>query len=91
MQKNSELNDKKKVILMALAKTLKQLRGEQSQFMFSSENSIPIDVINKVERGIKDPQFTTVYRIAEACGLSLDEFCKVFQNYLPNDFSIIEK
>ncbi len=91
MQDKEELKRKKKIILEALAKTLKELRGEQSQFMFSSENDIGIDIVSKSERGIKDPQLTTLYRIAEAFELTFSELAHKIEQNLPDGFFIIEK
>ena len=84
---------KKKILLYALSKTMRELRlgKKQSQFMFASENDIPLSIVSTAERGIKDPQFTTLFRFAEAYGMTLDKFmAKVLKN-LPKDFEIIEK
>ena len=85
------MQDKKKCILSALAKTLKELRGERSQFIVASENDIPISILSTAERGIKDPQLTTIYKLAEAYNLSFSEFAKLIEKNLPKDFSIIER
>ncbi len=85
------MQDKKKIILIALAKTLKTLRGDKSQFIFSGENDISISIISTIERGLKDPQLTTLYKIAEALNIKLSDFIKEFEKNLPKDFSMIEK
>ena len=58
--------DNKKLILKSLAKHTKELRGEQSQFMLCSENDISCSIISTIERAKKDPQLTTIFKIAEA-------------------------
>lgn len=85
------MQDKKKIILNALAKTTKKLRGEQSQFMFASENDISISIISTIERGLKDPQLTTLYKISEALNMNLSDFIKELEQNLPQNFTIIEK
>lgn len=85
------MQDKKKNILLALAKTLKKLRGKKSQFMFSSENDISISIISMIERGLKDPQLTTLFKLAEACDIKLSDFIKEIEKDLPKNFSLIEK
>ena len=60
MQEERDLNKKKKIILEALAKTLKDLRGAQSQFRFCSENDISIDVISKCERAVKESSINNI-------------------------------
>lgn len=86
-----QYSNKKQILLNALSETVKELRGEQSQFKFASENDIPISIISTLERGIKDPQYTTLYKLAEACSLSLDEFMKKVIDKLPKDFTYIDK
>ena len=85
------MQDNKKVILKALAKTMKTLRGKQSQFIMASENDISISIISTAERGLKDPQLTTLYKIAEAYGMSLSNFIKELEKNLPENFSLIDK
>ena len=55
--------EKKQIIINALAELLKERRGSKSQFMFASENDISISIINNIERGLKDPQLTTVFNL----------------------------
>jgi len=85
------MQNKKTIILNALAKTLKKLRGNRSQFIFSSENDISISIISTIERGLKDPQLTTLYKIANALNMSLSDFIKELENNLPENFSLIDK
>ena len=91
MHEKKALAQKKKIILMALAKTLKDLRGAKSQFMFSSENDICIDIISKCERSLKDPQLTTLYKIAEGFNMSFPEFAAEIDKNIPSNFSLIDK
>lgn len=44
-----------------------------------------------IERGLKDPQLTTLMKISEALDLKLSDFIKIFEKELPEDFSLIEK
>jgi len=83
--------ENKKLILEALAKITKELRGDKSQFMFCSENDISTSIISTVERVLKDPQITTVFKIAEAFDMKAWQFIKLIEDELPKDFSLIEK
>lgn len=85
------LKNKKDIIKQALAELVKELRGNKSQFLFASENDISTSIISNIERGLKDPQLTTLFKLAEAFGLPCDEFIKLLINKLPNDFYLIEK
>ena len=83
-------NNKKRTILNALALTMKELRGNKSQFIFSSENDISTSIISCAERGLKDPQLTTLFKLAEAYNISIDDFMKLIIDKLPDNFSLIE-
>ncbi len=84
------MQDKKKIILNALAKVVKKLRGNRSQFIVASENGISTSIISTIERGIKDPQLTTIFRLAEIFGIDVVEFMKIIKAELPKDFSFTE-
>lgn len=40
---------------------------------------------------MKDPQLTTVFKLAEALDMKPHEFIKLIEDSLPNDFSLIDK
>ena len=83
--------NKKQIILDALAATMKELRGTQSQFMFCSENDISLSIVSTAERALKDPQLTTFFKLAEAYNITPVELIKKISSKLPKDFSLIEK
>jgi len=83
--------DNKKLVLNALSTVMKELRGKKSQFIFASENDISISIISTAERGLKDPQLTTLFKLAEAYNISIVEFMQKVKEQLPEDFSMIEK
>ena len=85
------MEEKKQIVLNALAELLREQRGAKSQFIFSSENDISISIINSIERGLKDPQLTTFLRIAEACNMPYDKFLARLVKKLPKDFCFIDK
>ncbi len=85
-------NDKRKNLIMkTLGKNVRKLRGEKSQFLMASENDISISIISTVERGIKDPQLTTLFKIAEALNIKTSDLIKLVEEQLPKGFSLIEK
>ena len=86
-----QVNKHKNLIMKTLGKTIKKLRGEQSQFMLASENDISVSIISTVERGMKDPQFTTLFKIAEALNIKPSELVKLVESQLPEDFTLIDK
>lgn len=82
---------KKKVICSSIAKTVKRLRGTKSQFMLGAEYDIPSSVLSDLERGGKDPQLTTLFKLAGAFGLSISQFMKELEKELPQNFSVNEE
>lgn len=82
--------DDKKVICQAVAKVLKQLRGKKSNYLLSAEYGISTSLLNHIERGIKDPQLTTIFKLSESLGVRPNEFIKKVEDNLPDGFSMIE-
>lgn len=85
------MQETKKQILESLSEVVKELRGEKSQFKFCAENNISISIISTIERGIKDPQLTTIFKIAEAFNIPPEELISLISKKLPKNFSIIDK
>lgn len=44
-----------------------------------------------IERGLKDPQLSTIFKLAEAFNIEPCEFVKLIQKELPEDFSFTDK
>ena len=86
-----QLDENKKQILKLLGKHARELRGERSQFILASENDISVSIISTIERAMKDPQLTTVFKLAEALNIKPSEFIKLIENDLPKNFSMIDK
>jgi transcriptional regulator with XRE-family HTH domain len=81
---------KKKIIYCALAKTVKRLRGKKSQFILGAEYDIPSSVISDIERAVKDPQLTTLFKLATAFNLSVSEFLFEVEKELPQNFCLTD-
>lgn len=82
---------KKKIIYNAIAKTVKKLRGKKSQFMLGAEYDIPSSVLSDLERGVKDPQLTTLFKLSAAFGLSISQFMGELEKELPEKFFVCEE
>ena len=84
-------DNKKKIIFSAIAQTVKRLRGPKSQFMLGAEYDIPSSVLSDLERAVKDPQLTTLFKLAGAFNLSISEFMQELEKELPENFSVCEE
>ena len=83
MQK--DITEKKNLIKRALAATMRECRGEQSLFKYSSENDIPLSIVSEAERGLKDPQLTTIFKMAEHIPYHQELLStRLLPNYLQN-------
>ena len=85
------MQEDKQILCNALAKVMKKLRGTKSLSLFASEYGISTSIISNAERGQKDPQFTTLYKLAEAYNISFIDFMKLVIKELPQDFTLIDK
>ena len=81
--------EKKKLICKVAGQALKMLRGEKSLYMLSAEYEISTSLLSSLERGLKDPQLTTVFKLSEALGIKASDFVKIIEQELPNGFSLI--
>ncbi len=81
--------DKKKLIRATAGKILKRLRKDKSQYLLSMEYEISTSLLNSLERGLKDPQLTTVFKLAEALNIKASEFVKMIEEELPEGFTLI--
>ena len=73
-------NENKKIITAAAGKVLKELRGAKSNYLLGAEYEISTSLLNHIERGIKDPQFTTLFKLAETFEMKLSDFIKCIEN-----------
>ena len=82
---------KKKIVFNAIAKTVKRLRGKKSQFMLGAEFDIPSSVLSDLERAVKDPQLTTLFKLAGAFGMTISQFMQELEKELPEKFSVCDE
>ena len=86
-------DDKKFQLKLALSTVVKKLRfkSKKSLFIFASENDISMSVLSMIERAQKDPQLSTIFKLAEAFDIEPSKFIKLISQELPKDFGFIEK
>lgn len=84
-------NKNKKILLKSLSAAVKKLRGNLSQSKVAIKGDISTSTVNLIEHATKDPQFTTLYKLAETFEIDFAEFAKLIQNEIPKGISLIEK
>ncbi len=87
------MQDNKEKLQQQLASIIKQYRlnTNKSISLLSNEIDMSKSILSDLEKGIKDPQFSTLWRIAEGLNINLSEVIKLLENKLPKDFSLIDK
>lgn len=86
-----QVDSGKQKILNSLASHVKELRGDRSQFIIASENDISTSIISTIERALKDPQLTTLFKVAEALNIKASKLVELIEKDLPKDFTLIDK
>ncbi len=84
-------NYKNKILIQkATAEIFKKLKKNKSNYLLSAEYEISTSLLSNIERGLKDPQLTTIFKISEALGIKPSEFIRKIEEILPENFSLID-
>ena len=83
---------KRKKLLAAVAKTIKELRlrSGKSISLISNELNVSKSIWSDVEMGKSDMQFSTFWRIAEALEIPPEVLIKDIRSNMAENFSFIE-
>ena len=73
-----------------LAKIIKKLRNKKSITQIANEIDLSKSVWFNLEKGERDIQFSTFWRIAEGLDIKPSDLVKEIENQLGEDFSFIE-
>ena len=87
------LNDKKKTLLLkAIGEVVKEKRKELNKgiLLLSYEYEISNTSLAQLEKGTRDVQISTVWKIANAFGMDFSDFIKEVENRLPKGFKLLE-
>lgn len=88
----AENKEKRRLLLLAVAKTVKDLRINtgKSISLISNELNVSKSIWSDVELGKSDMQFSTFWRIAEALDVAPEELVKKIKQNLTENISFIE-
>ena len=86
------IGNKKSQLQSAIAKTVKEQRTIQKKSisLISNEIGITKSIWADLEKGIKDPQLSTFFRIVEGLEISPNKLLKMLEKNLGKDFSFLE-
>lgn len=82
----------KEKISKTIGEIVKELRLKQhkSISLISAEIGMTKSMWADLEKGIKDPQLSTIMRISEALDIKTSEILKTLENRLGQNFSMLE-
>ncbi len=84
------MKENKRKLLKITGNIIKKYRGIKSISLLSNEIELSKSIWSEVEKGNKDIQLTTLWRIAEGLNIKPSELLKEIENTLDNNFSFIE-
>lgn len=84
--------DKKTILLKAIGKVVHEKRKELNKgiLLLSYEYDLSSNSLEKIEKGLRDAQISTIWKISNALGMSFDEFIKRVIEELPKNFMLID-
>lgn len=82
----------KQILQNKLAEIIRteRIRKNKSISLISNEVGMTKSMWANMERGIKDPQFSTLFRMLEGLEIPLDVLASELQKSLPENFSLID-
>lgn len=91
-ENNRTTNQKKKILLKTIGKIVKEKRQKLNKgiLLFSYEYDIPNSSLAQLEKGNRDVQISTLWKLAEALGMSFPNFIKEVEKNLPKNFKLID-
>ena len=88
------VNSKKsELIFKALSEVLKEERIKQNKSIriLADEFDLQKSLISRLENCVNEPKLIYLWSVCEALGLKPSELMKRIEEYLPKNFSLIEK
>ncbi len=89
------MQDRKEKILhfkKIVGKLVRQLRENKqtSGNKLANEYDLYSGNLSRLENGETDPQFSTIWKTAEALGIKFSEFAKMIEDELGDEFTLID-
>lgn len=93
MKYEKKIIDPKKELLLQVVGTIikeKRLAKNKGILLLSYEYDIANSSIALLEKGVRDVQFCTLWKLANAFGMSFSEFAREVESRLPEGFKLID-
>jgi transcriptional regulator with XRE-family HTH domain len=88
-----DYKEERDFLCKSLGLTIKKLRQDKHKSIsrISNEYDITKTIWAYLERGLNDPQFTTLWRISEALDMPLSQIIAILEKELPENWNFIDK
>lgn len=85
-------NSRKKILLDAIGQVVKERRQRLGKgiLLFSYEYDIPNTSLAQLEKGNRDVQISTLWKLVEALGMTFPEFIDEVMKRIPDKFKLID-
>jgi len=84
--------DKKKILLNAIGKVVQSKRKKLNKgiLLLSYEYDIPNTSLAQLEKGRRDVQISTLWKLSEALGMKFSDFINEVYVNLPDNFKMLD-
>ena len=91
MDENNKTHNQK-ILLKTIGKLVKEKRQRLNKgiLLFSYEYDIPNSSLAQLEKGNRDVQISTLWKLSEALGMTFPNFIKEVEKRLPQNFKLID-
>ena len=91
-RKKNVNNLKKEILLNAVGEIIKAKRIEKNKgiLLLSYEYDLPSNSLERIEKGLRDPQLTTLWKIVNALDMDFLEFIELLYQKLPEGFKLTD-
>ena len=91
-RKKNVNNLKKEILLKAVGEVINSRRTAKNKgiLLLSYEYDLPSNSLERIEKGLRDPQLTTLWKIVNALDMDFIEFIETVNRKLPEGFKLTD-
>lgn len=92
-KRKKNINDIKKTqLLNAVGEIIheKRIASGKGILLHAYEYDVPSNSLERIEKGLRDPQLTTLWKIVNSLDMSFIEFITLLNKKLPNNFKLTD-
>lgn len=92
-RKKNVNNIKKTMLLNAIGEIIHEKRMKKGKgiLLHSYEYDLPSNSLERIEKGLRDPQISTLWKIVNSLDMSFTDFITLLNKKLPDDFKLTDE